>query len=150
MNQEHITKELYRYYDLWVKYNDAYERWAQKHGMTSNYYMVLEVLYSQQEGCTQKMISQKCLIPKQTTNVILKDLEKKNYVTMTPMEKDKRNKLIRFTRKGEAYAGSIVSRMRTAEITVIKEMGVENMTVLNDQLESFIRLFEKEVNKNEI
>lgn len=150
MKQSNIVKELYRYYDLWIKYNDAYEKWAQKYGMSTNYYLVLEELYNQKAGCTQKTISQRCLIPKQTTNFILKDLQKKRLVTMTPMEKDKRNKLIRFTPEGEAYAKSIVSKMRKAEIAVIAQMGADRMKDLNDDLELFVSLFEKEMDKNEI
>ena len=80
-------------------------------------------------------------MPKQTTNVVLKDLESKGYVELVPLPEDKRNKQIRFTEAGKQYADSILSELRNAEFAVIEKMGLERIRRLNEDSELFIRLF---------
>lgn len=78
---------------------------------------------------------------KQTTNMVLKDLESKGYVELVPLPEDKRNKQIRFTEAGKQYADSILSELRNAEFAVIEKMGLERIRRLNEDSELFIRLF---------
>lgn len=80
-------------------------------------------------------------MPKQTTNMVLKDLESKGYVELVPLPEDKRNKQIRFTEAGKQYADSILSELRNAEFAVIEKMGLERIRRLNEDSELFIRLF---------
>ncbi|WP_418374017.1 MarR family transcriptional regulator, partial [Agathobacter sp.] len=42
-----------------------------------------------EDPCTQKRISQQWSMPKQTTNMVLKDLESKGYVELVPLPEDK-------------------------------------------------------------
>ncbi len=81
--------------------------------------------------------------------MVLKDFESKGFVEQTPMPEDKRNKLIRFTESGEAYAESIVSELRKAEIYATKKIGVERMRQLSDTLSSFMELFREAENSHE-
>ena len=143
-----ILRERQRYYALWKESNVVYEEWAKSHGMSANSLLILEALY---DGiCTQKEISQKWCIPKQTINTILKDLEAQGYLELIAMEQDKRNKQIELTSKGKLFVDRIITQVQEKELYVIRQMGLERMKSMNDDLELFISLFRAGgVNKNE-
>ena len=143
-----ILRERQRYYALWKESNIVYEEWAKSHGMSANSLLILEALY---DGiCTQKEISQKWCIPKQTINTILKDLEAQGYLELTALEQDKRNKRIELTSKGKLFVDRIITQVQEKELYVIRQMGLERMKSMNDGLELFISLFRAGgVSKNE-
>lgn len=138
-----FMEQLNRYYSIWQEYNYVYEEWAKAHGMSINSLLVLSAIHEGGKDCTQKKISQRWMIPKQTINMILKELERKGLVELIPMQEDKRNKLIQFTQAGDEYADAIISRLREVELYVIEELGLERMKQLNDNLALFTELFSK-------
>lgn len=138
-----FIEQLNRYYAVWQEYNHVYEEWANAHGLSDNSLLVLSALHEGETDCTQKKISQRWLIPKQTVNMILKDFEKNGLVEMSPMQEDKRNKLIRLTAAGQEYADNIISELRKTELSVIEEMGIKRMKQLNDGNTLFVELFRK-------
>ncbi len=140
-NHENMQMQLQRYYSLWKDCTAMYEEWAKAQGLSSNGVLVL---YSFCEGngeCTQKSISQKWCIPKQTVNTILKDFLKNGYVEMVSMEEDKRNKLVRLTPVGRKFADNVIGKLHKREIYVMEKMGLENIVSMNDNTEHFIKLF---------
>lgn len=96
-----LTKELDRFYYLWRESIAIYEDWAKQYGLSNNVVMVMESIYNNRENCTPSSISHKWFIPKQTLNSILRDFEKKEYITLLPHPKDKRNKVIQLTKKAK-------------------------------------------------
>lgn len=141
MNHPETLLQLQRYYTLWKDCTAAYEDWSKAQGLSSNGVLVLYSFCNGEEICTQKSISQKWCIPKQTVNTILKDFQKQGYVEMISMPEDKRNKLLRLTPSGQQFANAVVGKLRQKEIQILDEMGPEAMTALNDHLEQFVRLF---------
>ena len=95
-----FMEQLNRYYSVWQEYNYVYEEWAKAHGMSVNSLLVLSAIHEGGNDCTQRKISQRWMIPKQIINMILKEFERKGLVELLPMQKDKRNKLIRLTPAG--------------------------------------------------
>ena len=95
-NVNHI-EELNHYYAVWQETNHVYEEWAKRHGISACCLLTLISINEGGKQCTQKNISQRWSIPKQTVNMILKDLQNKKYVDLIPMQEDKRNKQIQFT-----------------------------------------------------
>ena len=143
-----ILNERQRYYTLWKESNIIYEEWAKSHGLSANSLLILQSLYD--GACTQKAISQRWCIPKQTINTILKDLEARGYLELTAMEQDRRNKQISLTHEGKQFVDTIITQILKKELYVIQQMGLGRMKSMNDDLELFIRLFrEGEANKNE-
>ena len=140
VNEEMII-QLQRFYSLWKDENAMYEEWAKEHGLSSNSALVLYSLYESKEACTQKSISQKWSIPKQTVNTILKDFIEKGYIELFAAEEDKRNKLLKLTSSGKTYAGKIIEALHEKELFVIKTMGLSNVAKMNDNTELFINLF---------
>ncbi len=140
-NNENMLMQLQRYYSLWKDCTSMYEEWSKRHGLSSNGVIVLYSLYEGNGTCTQKMISQKWCIPKQTVNTILKVFQKKGYIEMFSIPEDKRNKQIRLTDEGKAFADDIIGKLYKKEIYVIEKMGLENIQNMNDNTELFIKLF---------
>ena len=72
-----MHKELQRirhgYYDLWFGTNAVYERWAKSHGLNNNLLLTLYLLKEFPNDCTQHLICEKLMLPKQTVNSILSD-----------------------------------------------------------------------------
>ena len=139
--QQETMKEWERYYTLWRECNLMYDRWAKEQGISMNGYLILYSFYDKTEVPTQKSISQKWMIPKQTVNSILKDYMQKGFIETVSMPEDKRNKILKLTNAGKAYADSIIGALQEKELFVIKELGIENMAKLNDISETFIKLF---------
>ena len=137
---DHI-EELNRYYAVWQETNQIYDEWAKRHGISDCCLLALISIYEGGKQCTQKNISQRWSIPKQTVNMILKDLQNKKYVELIPVQEDKRNKQIQFTVTGKEYADTILSELRKAELTVVEKMGMERIHRLNEESELFIKLF---------
>ena len=138
-----FMEQLDRYYSVWQEYNYVYEEWAKAHGMSVNSLLLLSAIHEGGKDCTQRKISQRWMIPKQTINMILKEFARKGLVELFPMQKDKRNKLIRFTQAGDEYADAIISRLRKVELYAIEEMGMERMKQLNDNMALFAELFSR-------
>lgn len=140
--QEHLLLEqLSRYYSLWRESMKMYEDWSKRHGMSYNSVMVLSSIFENPEHCTQKLISQKWLLPKQTVNTFLKDFEQRKLIELSPSPSDKREKLIKPTPVGEEYAVSILAELRSLELHVLNRMGLEQVKRMNDDFACFIALF---------
>lgn len=138
---EQMLEQLQRYYTLWKDCTAAYEEWSKEQGLSSNGVLVLYSFYSGDECCTQKSISRKWCIPKQTVNTILKDFQKKGYVEMVSMPDDRRNKLLKLTDSGKLLADEVIGKLRKKEVHVMEKMGLKNITDLNDNMERFVGLF---------
>ena len=110
------------YYDFWFGVNEAYEQWAKQQGLTANTLFVLYAIYERPEDCTQRVISERLLLPKQTVNTILDGLEKKGLLYREPSETDKRSKLVRLTAEGKAYADDLLGALAEAESAALAEM----------------------------
>ena len=146
MNEQSLN-ELHRFYSLWRENNAIYDKWAKAHGLSSNELLFLYSLYEADNHCTQREISQRWFIPKQTINTILKDFERKGYVKLSSSADDKRNKLIRLTPTGMDYAKSIIEELRAKELYVMQEIGTIRVREMNDSQELFIRLFNEKTQK---
>lgn len=148
-NHSAFMEEVNKYYAVWQEYNYVYEEWAKAHGLSVNSLLVLCAIHDGGDDCTQKKISQRWLIPKQTINMIFKDFERKGFVKVFPMPEDKRNKIIRFTATGKEYAETIISELRKVELFAVEEIGIERMQQLNESMALFVELFSKAGGKNE-
>lgn len=141
-------EQLNRYYAVWRENNLVYEEWAKAHGLSETGLWVLRAIYYDKESCTQKKISEQWVIPKQTVNMILKDFEKKGFVSFIPVQEDRRNKKIFLTDAGKKYADSVISELKELELAVIGEMGIERIKQINDNTSLFVELFRKLRGKN--
>lgn len=140
-NKAALIEELNRYYAVWQETNYVYAEWAKAHGISISCLLALTAIDERGDDCTQKKISQRWLIPKQTVNMVLKDFENRKFVELLPMQGDRRNKRIKFTAAGREYADTILNELRKVELSVIEKMGIERMHRLSEDGALFIKLF---------
>ena len=112
------------------------------HGLTVNELFVLDILWFAPEGCTQKAMSDRLSVNKQTINAIVTRLDKQGYISYVLVKEDRRNKRIVLTESGRTYAKNIILPAADAEnlamadmpIVKIKEL-VELTTVITENME---------------
>lgn len=140
-NNAALIEELNHYYAVWQETNYMYAEWAKAHGISVSCLLALTAIDEGGDDCTQKKISQRWLIPKQTVNMVLKDFENRKLVELLPMQGDKRNKRIQFTAAGREYADTILNELRKVELSAIQKMGIDRMRRLSEDGALFIKLF---------
>lgn len=150
MNNNAFRKQIDRYYQLLGEATQLYEKWAKQKGITYNTVLILCTLLSEQGRCTQKEIYEKWGIPKQTVHTILKDLEKKGYVTFTDMPSNRRQRIISLTYIGNKYANQIAKELYEQDFRVLEKMGLERMIVLNEHLSLYVKYYRETEQTNNI
>ena len=144
-DKKELLSELRRFYSIWGQFNAVYEEWAKERGLSSNGVLILSSLYESEEACTQKSLSQKWSIPKQTVNSVLKKFIEDGYVELITSKEDKRNKLLKLTKSGRIYAEGIVTELQEKELFVIEHAGLSNIKQMNDIGDSFLKFFREGV-----
>lgn len=126
MDREKEVIELFDvYYKSWFKINEIYRVWARKHEIQDTTLFTLYVINESSPYCTQNEIRNKLSLPKQTVSLILSALEKEGYILRELNSKDRRNKIIKFTDKGSQYAGSILQKLKLAEVEALSNIPQE-------------------------
>ena len=97
---------------------------------------LLWILYALNDGerHSQKQICDDWDIPRSTANTIIKDLEGKNYITLSQIKGERRELLISLTPSGKEYADGILSDLykREKEIYSKIEAPEELLTILQN------------------
>jgi len=85
---------------------------------------LLWILYALGDGekHSQKQICDDWDIPRSTANTIIKDLESKGYIELTPIKGERRELLISLTSSGKEYADSTLSDLYRKEKEVFKNL----------------------------
>lgn len=103
------------------KMTELYRTWAKRHGMSYNTMMTLYAL-GQSRKCTQKQIADEWLIPKQTVNTIIKELERLGHIRFEPQSGSKQ-KVVCLTESGRAYADSCLHELYEIESSALRSLG---------------------------
>ena len=130
---------LKRYYALWRENNDIYAEWARARGLS---YFELLVLLSLAEGeQTQKRVCAQWLLPKQTVHSILHAFQAAGRVELEALPADRRNKAVRLTPAGRAWALPIAAELTEHEQEVWWALGEETCRALGGALERYAALW---------
>lgn len=129
--------DIAQYCAAWRELNSIYDKFAKEHGVTYTDLQVLEVIYDSQGHCTQKSIAEATFLPKQTVNSIVTNFWKQGIVELRELPTDRRNKTIHFTAKGDAYADSLVVRLKNAEKEAFDQLAPASRDALVQDTEQF-------------
>lgn len=112
-----------------IRIRGAYAAWCSANGL--NYYVML-VFYSliYDKLRTQKEICDAYRIPKQSLNNVITTLHREGYLELVPGEKNRREKILMLTEKGQAYAEEKMSSLKDMEEESIRLMGEEDMKTM--------------------
>lgn len=123
-----LTKSINQLLNDYCKLRDrqyaVYDKCAKINGLTINELFVLDILWFSNNGETQKTISERMSVNKQTINSIINKLEKQKFVKFIEVEKDKRNKLVCLTDSGKEYAKDIIPPAAKADNLAMAELGL--------------------------
>lgn len=103
--------------------DEIYAAIAKKIGVSFHTLMVLYAL-DQDQGSTQSKISKTWLIPKQTLNTVIKDLQSKGYVKLET-GRNQKEKLVYFTPIGRKFAKETLFDVYGLEDKAIEKIGKE-------------------------
>lgn len=103
--------------------DEIYAAIAKKIGVSFHTLMVLYAL-DQDQGSTQSKISKTWLIPKQTLNTVIKDLQSKGYVKLET-GRNQKEKLVYFTPIGKKFAKQTLFDVYALEDKAIEKIGKE-------------------------
>ncbi|MBS9779717.1 MAG: winged helix-turn-helix transcriptional regulator [Moraxellaceae bacterium] len=119
-----------------------YHDCAKSHGMSYNTMMVLGALHHYKK-CTQKQISEEWGLPKQSVNTIIKKLQAEQYVELLE-GRNKKEKLLIFTDKGNAYANKVLKPILAMEERVLQRIGEEQSQQFENTTAKFAQFFQEE------
>ena len=150
-----MTKEDKKNAYLYCKFRDKqfalYDEYAKRNGMMMKTLLVVNVLFYdafyQGGGMTQKEICQRTFQSKQTVNLIIKNLLVENYVTVTEVPENKRNKIVRMTDAGRAYCEKVVRHITWAEDTAMSMFTPEEQKQLIELSRTFTKNLTRLVNQ---
>ncbi|WP_297278384.1 MarR family transcriptional regulator [uncultured Brachyspira sp.] len=145
MKSEDIKKYMEVIYDFWYTSNRFYYLWAKQYGITDLALFTLKIIYDNKE-CVQSTITEKLSIPKQTVCSILDNFEKKGYIKKKVNPKDKRNRLISFTKKGITFAEPILKECENLDIVMLKCLTEDNIKNYIDSQKKLINFMENYFN----
>ncbi|MCR5607036.1 MAG: winged helix DNA-binding protein [Treponema sp.] len=108
-----------------------------------------QVLYAiyMEEKATQKIISVNYCIPLQTVNNTVHSLIKKGYIQLIENEKDRRQKIIAFTKEGKEFAKENVEKVIAIEKAAIEKLGMENYSKMIEIEDKYRLALNEEIEK---
>ena len=120
-------------------WNAYYEEYAKSVGLSYTGLAILCAVYDM-ENCTQKMICEKCFLPKQSVNSVITMFYKQGWVTLEEQPEDRRNKTISFTKAGKVYAEGVLSRVREAERIAMESLSDEQRKALVELTHKYVTM----------
>lgn len=129
---------------------NVYYRLAAHYGFTETMFDILYFVRENEDCFTQAQICSNLYLRKQTVNSALKKLERDGYIYLTHGETNHKNKIIRFTEKGENMVRETIDpifeverkafeALSLEERTGIMHYGLRHMEVLEQQTDAFLK-----------
>lgn len=141
MNDTLNEDSVARFTEKWQLLGRVHEEYAKSRGLTLMSFMVLKIIYTNTDCCTQKLICEQSLYTKQSVNVIIKTFWKQGYVVLREDETDRRNKRIIFTEKGQRYADETIGEFFAVEKEAMEHLSGEQWEQLVGMAETFAKHF---------
>ena len=127
-------KEINEYVNAYCELRDrqtaVYDRCAKMHGLTVNELFVLDILWFAPNGRTQKEISDRLAVNKQTVNAIVGRFERQGLIGYAEVKDDRRNNLIVLTESGKKRAEDIIQPAADAENLAMADMPIGEVAEL--------------------
>ena len=136
-----------RFMDISHRIDQLYADYAKSRGLSYMRFWVMEVLYRRAGDCTQKIIVDETHYPKQTVNLIIKDLLKQGYVALEELPDDRRNKRIALTESGAAWLEGLFAPIWSAEAAASARIPDAEWSKLLSDLRRYTEAFEREAEK---
>lgn len=116
-----------------IKVRGVYSSWSKKHGIGYNEMLVLYTL--RDNGfCSQKMICDCYLLPKQTVNNVIMGMAKDGRLIASPENDSGREKAYVLSEKGREYAKPLLASLNRFEEKAVRTMDRERIRLMTELL----------------
>ncbi|WP_313072074.1 MarR family winged helix-turn-helix transcriptional regulator [Lacrimispora sp.] len=122
-----------------------YDSYARSVGISYTTLFVLNLI-SQYEVCTQKIICERTMLPKQTVNNVVKKLAEQGYLRLEEIPGNNKSKRILFTEEGKEYAEPMIKHIQDAEDTAMEQLFESHQEELLCIMELYDHAFRKAMN----
>lgn len=139
MKGQNLHEQLKFFYRTFQEIDGLYVSYAKDSGLSEVELYVLEYLCANDEPCTQKEIAEQLMVTKQAVNLAVRHFLSRDLVDLREIKEDRRNKTVRLTEAGRAFAKPIVEKMWDAEMTTIRQLSDEQ----REQVIEAARIYEK-------
>lgn len=138
-----IREQMKLFCTCLCRQDELYAALARRQGISYHTAMTLYAL-DQDQGCTQKQIAENWMIPKQTVNTVVKDLERRGFVELRT-GRDQKEKLVFFTPGGQIFAREALREVYETEERAVAVMGRERFHEMVEANRAFTEAFSAEV-----
>lgn len=136
---ELTKKEQYKLlFQILYTLDTIYADYAKSVGLSYSTLIILNFIYETPENCTQKLLSEKTFLPKQTVNTVITGLYKDGLVSLKEKQDDRRNKNIHLTSKGQAFADKIFLKLDNAAIHAFDEIDAAESSKLLELMRTYV------------
>lgn len=127
--------------------DDLYHRAAIYYNLSDSAFWILYTLYQNKQGCTQKEICSDWYFSKQTINSAIKELEKKEYISLNYESNNRKSKRIVLTPKGIEIAKNTVGKIIEAENIAFSKTNEKELDKVIEFFQVQLSNFKEEINK---
>jgi DNA-binding MarR family transcriptional regulator len=143
MDRHELSRQVAEYCSYKGILANLYADFAKDAGLSYFSLYVLYFIYTEGETCTQKAISKKTFLPKQTVNAIITAFLKQKMISLTETQDDRRVKFIRLTNSGKRFADKIIPKLINAELDAMGKLAVVQRTAFLETTKLYGEYFQE-------
>ena len=138
-------RELAIFNQLSKEMDEVYHQYARRNGLSDMHLWLLYAFCEQGQANTQREMSAMWHYPPQTVNSAIKTLEKQEIFTLSAMDDNRKNKLVRLTEKGERLVQTSIHPLMHAEQSAFTAMEADERETLLALTAKYVALLQHEV-----
>ena len=142
MLSEEFSKEMW---DCWRDVSVAYGTFAKKIGVDTSELYVVDALWDELEGISQRSICEACDMGKQTISAICKRLAARDVVVANASQADKRERIMALTDEGREQWRLPIERMRELEMKAAAAISPEEAVLFVKVIKQYAKTFQEGV-----
>ena len=144
MVPEEFSKEMW---DCWRDVSVAYSAFAKNMGVDTSELYVVDALWDEPEGLSQRAICEVCDMGKQTISAICKRLAARDVVVARASQADKRERIMTLTDEGREQWHLPVERMRELEVKAAAAISADEAALFVKVVKLYAKTFQEEVQR---
>ncbi len=129
------------------EFDEVYHKLATYFNLSDSSFWILYDLYTAKDGYTQKELCDNWYVSKQTINSAIKYLLKKEYITLTHEEDNKKNKKIFLSDKGRDIAQKTIEKVLEIENKSFINIDIKEMNIVINFFKKQATILKSETNK---
>lgn len=142
MLSEEFSKEMW---DCWRDVSVAYGTFAKKIGVDTSELYVVDALWDEPEGLSQRSICEACDMGKQTVSAICKRLAARDVVVADASQADKRERIMALTDEGREQWRLPIERMRELEMKAAAAISPEEAVLFVKVIKQYAKTLQEGV-----